>query len=102
MDAFLVGTALNVVRREIRRRVRDRRFAGDTALDEVPAPVVPPERRAEAQRLLRRLPRRDRRLVLMWAAGVSLRELADDEGVTPAVVKRRLATARHRAGLDRR
>jgi RNA polymerase sigma factor (sigma-70 family) len=93
LDGWVATTALNLSRSALRRLIVERRaqirLISDAA---TPEPDVD---RVDLQRSLRRLPRRQRQVLLLRAfLGLSLAEIADVMGTTEGTVKSQLAKAR--------
>ena len=89
-----VHEAYKLVKRQQRARSLDQVL--DTALEPVASGRGPPDRAAESEqlRLLRELPERQQRILLLQAAGFSHAEISQHTGDTERTVQRQLGRAR--------
>ncbi|UCG76523.1 MAG: sigma-70 family RNA polymerase sigma factor [Gemmatimonadota bacterium] len=106
--AWLFTVASNLARDEARSAVRRRRHLRliRTELETAPPAASEPadrldrEKRAEAVRLaLEALSERDREILLLWDAGLSYREIAEETGLAPGAIGTTLSRARGRLVL---
>lgn len=100
--AWLYRVAMNLARDEARLVVRRKRHLA-LLENEVPATeaAVPPEiewaeRREAVRRALESLGERDRDVLLLWDAGLSYKEIAEQTGLAQTAVGTTLARARQR------
>lgn len=103
--AWLFSVAANLARDEARGAVRRKRHLAllkseaeaqaDTSVD--PADSVEADERAAAVRqALERLSQRDREILLLWNAGLSYGEIAEQTGLSPGAIGTTLSRARTR------
>lgn len=103
--AWLFSVAANLARDEARGAVRRKRHLAllkseaeaqaDTSVD--PADSVEADERAAAVRqALERLSQRDREILLLWNAGLSYGEIAQQTGLSPGAIGTTLSRARTR------
>jgi RNA polymerase sigma factor (sigma-70 family) len=103
--AWLFHVAANLARDEARQVIRRRahltllRGEAEAAPTHAPAPSAELERREEMRSLrtaLERLSERDREALLLWDAGLSYREIAEQTGLAASAIGTTLARARQR------
>ncbi len=103
--AWLFSVAANLARDEARSAVRRRRHLAlvkSEAESEQESPVDPSddaeasERVATVRRALERLSERDREILLLWNAGLSYAEIAEQTGLSPGAIGTTLSRARAR------
>jgi RNA polymerase sigma-70 factor (ECF subfamily) len=103
--AWLFSVAANLARDEARSAVRRKRHLSllkSEAEAEAEAPVDPSdgaeaaERAAVVRGALERLSERDREILLLWNAGLSYGEIAEQTGLSPGAIGTTLSRARTR------
>ena len=103
--AWLFTVASNLARDEARTAVRRRRhlqlvraeLEADPPAEPPPSEVAERHERAEAvRRALDALSDRDREILLLWDAGLSYAEIAEETGLSPGAIGTTLCRARNR------
>jgi RNA polymerase sigma-70 factor (ECF subfamily) len=103
--AWLFAVAANLARDEARAAVRRRRHLTLLKDDPITQPSIPPaadvaveedERRTRVDEALAQLTARDREVLLLWDAGLSYPEIAEQTGLAVGAIGTTLARARKR------